>query len=1332
MSLLKGFTDELKATAAVAPLGIAADELLDSQVTKVGKFADSPIRLYAAFPTPDTKLYFRASVIPQGDGSSRIIPAIDDKVVASVDGSLDMQSTSPTIAGITLTRDGVAYTHPTATSGQFVRMAFVRKSDGSFDAKTTTAQVSLAAIQAIDPGTLWSALDGLPNGYVDLECTSTSPIKFKTAGSATSIIENSVSASSRIFNVGAGGGAGGGSDRTYKISSITATVATIKGGYRGIDDKRVLSSGAGTTALTAGADVAATLATVLTQSGLSFVANRIYALVIDLTTLSAKIALDNKREVFTWTSTNLKLLNQADLTLIDPRRYVLIDQIFVPTGATDWATSQLIQWTQQVHDTLTSYFPNIQRYPTQITSASASNILTHGLDGEPQIVQVFYYDGTNKNGKDLSSHLINKNATQLNVSSFGLTFGGGQYLEVTALYIPTVPNIASASRAFTSQWFTSNAVTTVPHGLSDMEDIRGYAVHEWDTVAAKRIQVDPSKIIINFDAVNFYLDFVGSGVSATKQFRIVAGGSPLPWSIPDGQFDTITNRSGAGAPNFPNGATGITTGINSSPIVKRLTKQTIGAVGSSGQVAGGHTLTAKSFPAASANLSWWPLSGATSAADGTANARTGTVVGAGTFVAAGLQGETNGALNLPGSSDFRISSSFFTPVTTAQRSMGLWAFIASMTPASSQGLFGQSGGTGATTAVNAMVNTDGTITFSVASTTLNVNDKLITVPAGLLAAGWHHFVLTFDATNVYVYIDGDLFGSLPCATIAQPVSSQTGYYGTAPLSTTALTGRVANAFFNNAVAYTAEQIRKIASYRYDHAAGVAVGDQQWSVNFYGTMTDEDGTPSGWMVDKYDTDTLFLDFSDRAATDQVEMFMESRALSPTTVGSVVPYDVIHTVNPTFPIAHGQAGVPELVAEGELTSGVWEPLTLTGQVSADSTNLVSGSTLAPFFTAGYLRVRLIARNVGPVQTGVPVATTGISGLVGSRALGHQKMGGLKGFLDGAYSIGNLRDLEGAGTTVLSDDDRRHQVFNLTAARTVTMPSTSVLKGDEWVIENRAAFDLTVQSSGVNVINLLQSGRMILRALQDAPTSSAHWQVTARMSFIPSNIRALESTGTTTLTDGDIRTQVFNLSAARTVVLPTTAIKSGDVWTIHNQGAFDLSVQTSDASPMTLAGGALQDATIRNGYVILVALQDAPTTELHWRVTEVYETYALGTITTANSGALTTNNVTMNPILVRHNKACIMSANGTTTAVCNVSSSFFRFIGVIPTRFVPFNDPTVLTGVRDGGTTAITVGYIEVDGSGNIYAWKNVDANANFTAGNVIAINKRFSMTWATIGG
>lgn len=548
MTLLKGYTDELKATAAVAPLGIAADELLDSQMTKVGKAADTPLRLYAAFPTPDSKLYFRASVVQQGDGTSKTIPPIDDKVVASSDGSLDFQTASPSISGITLTRDGVAYTHPTADlTNKYVRLAFVRKADGSFDSKAGAANAVLASAQ-VDPGTLWGALEGLANGYVDLECTSVAPLKFKTAGSATDIIENSVGGVTRIFGLGAGGGSGGGADRTYKISTITATTATIKGGYRGIDDKRVLSSGPGVTELTAGADVVATMATVLANSGLSFVANKIYALCIDLTTVSAPVALDNLRQVITWDEANLKLLDQADLTLIDPRRYVLIDQIFVPAAAPNWSTAHLIQWTQQVHDTLTSYFPNLQKYTTQITSASASNILNHGLDGEPQIVQVFYYDLTNKNGKDLSSHLINKTATQLDVSSFGLTFGGGQYLEVVAFYLPTVPNIASASRTFNSSWFTDTSTTTVPHGLSDMEDIRGYQVQEWDTVAGKRRVVDPSVIVVNFDETNFYLNWTGSGVSATKRFRIVAGGSPLPWSIP---VDEVFDQTYTAEPSWP-------------------------------------------------------------------------------------------------------------------------------------------------------------------------------------------------------------------------------------------------------------------------------------------------------------------------------------------------------------------------------------------------------------------------------------------------------------------------------------------------------------------------------------------------------------------------------------------------------------------------------------------------------------------------------------------------------------------------------------------------------------------------------------------------------------
>lgn len=90
---------------------------------------------------------------------------------------------------------------------------------------------------------------------------------------------------------------------------------------------------------------------------------------------------------------------------------------------------------------------------------------------------------------------------------------------------------------------------------------------------------------------------------------------------------------------------------------------------------------------------------------------------------------------------------------------------------------------------------------------------------------------------------------------------------------------------------------------------------------------------------------------------------------------------------------------------------------------------------------------------------------------------------------------------------------------------------------------------------------------------------------------------------LTKDHARVQVLNPAGAITVKLPTTGIAAGEVVRIANRSAFDVTVQSSDATAFTVANGANIDATVQSGYVQFVALQNAPTTPAHWLVTDVY---------------------------------------------------------------------------------------------------------------------------------
>jgi len=344
-------------------------------------------------------------------------------------------------------------------------------------------------------------------------------------------------------------------DEVFAVTSFSATGCSLKGGYRLLDDKRVLASGSGTTKATLGVDIVVNLGTVLAASSLSFVADKRYALAIDLATIiSPTLMTDIKREVLAWEQSNLRMFVDTLPAAIDPRRYVILNEIYVPAGAGSWEMAEATH-ISGVHDTMAAYFPYVERYTTTITTELAATNYPHGLSAEPQMVQLYYYDGSTKIGLDLSAHLVNKDGTNLSISTLGLTFGGGRYVEAHAHYTPTIPNVAVAQKTYTSPWMASASPATLTHGLNDMEDIRGISVIERDMVTGRRRIIDPSILVENFDATTIYLEWTGvpftSGGGNALEYRVVAGNSPAVASVLDGAFNTITNRAGDAAPSFP-------------------------------------------------------------------------------------------------------------------------------------------------------------------------------------------------------------------------------------------------------------------------------------------------------------------------------------------------------------------------------------------------------------------------------------------------------------------------------------------------------------------------------------------------------------------------------------------------------------------------------------------------------------------------------------------------------------------------------------------------------------------------------------------------------------
>lgn len=87
------------------------------------------------------------------------------------------------------------------------------------------------------------------------------------------------------------------------------------------------------------------------------------------------------------------------------------------------------------------------------------------------------------------------------------------------------------------------------------------------------------------------------------------------------------------------------------------------------------------------------------------------------------------------------------------------------------------------------------------------------------------------------------------------------------------------------------------------------------------------------------------------------------------------------------------------------------------------------------------------------------------------------------------------ETGGTTpfLLTTSHKRTQVINPAGAIAVRMPTTGVLVGDTWRIENRSTQVVDIATyDGGQAIETVRNGFCILVALQAAPTLAAHWKV------------------------------------------------------------------------------------------------------------------------------------------------------------------------------------------------------------------------------------------------
>jgi hypothetical protein len=164
----------------------------------ISRSLEFPLKLSAAI-TPDSKLYITKQFTIMADGSAKTISPISKLIPDFPDSTVDFQ-TQATTGGL------FEIDFPSSTVGSFRRCVFSINGEGKIQGEFTNESATLIDLENAG----FYFVDGhYPIGWVDLECTNAAGF-YKTAGSLTDVIENSVGGVPRIFRIFGGGGGGSG------------------------------------------------------------------------------------------------------------------------------------------------------------------------------------------------------------------------------------------------------------------------------------------------------------------------------------------------------------------------------------------------------------------------------------------------------------------------------------------------------------------------------------------------------------------------------------------------------------------------------------------------------------------------------------------------------------------------------------------------------------------------------------------------------------------------------------------------------------------------------------------------------------------------------------------------------------------------------------------------------------------------------------------------------------------------------------------------------------------------------------------------------------------
>lgn len=459
-------------------------------------------------------------------------PILDGSYRSFVDSWLDVATGAVTGSFDTPTAP------PSHVSGDQVYLGLQATPDGVIQAVWSTVG------NPADVNTMSWDESSLKLGFVQLTASGTS----SGWGGFNTLSNTSVT------NLPMGGGAGGGGDSSFKIKNIVGSTATINKGFVRLSNGEVLATGSGTTSTTVGVEISINLTTVL---GTTPANNTTYYLYVDRQNLGAAVTLsdDGRKIIQVYSTSHFKLLTTTpDNT--NPYRYLYVGYVHTADSGNAWTGTGGFRGSapSKLYNLLNEALLVPEYKLFQITtSVSAATNYAHGLSDTPQIVVGAYFDGSILMPEAVENFLYSKDSTNVTLVTDGLTFGtSGQYLNVECFYLPSRGKSVLANQGrYESSWMVDTSVSALAHGLTDIEDIKGISVLNWDgAVGGLCYPVDFSELVSSWDNSNIYLNWIGLSPASNNRYKVVTGGSPLPASIPT-YIGGYTKMVGFGPGSYP-------------------------------------------------------------------------------------------------------------------------------------------------------------------------------------------------------------------------------------------------------------------------------------------------------------------------------------------------------------------------------------------------------------------------------------------------------------------------------------------------------------------------------------------------------------------------------------------------------------------------------------------------------------------------------------------------------------------------------------------------------------------------------------------------------------